>query len=86
MPALFSIEQRPRSHPWQPGGSGDCTTNKQGFFSGPIALLGLDTVGTISSYTVTINWGDGTSSPGTVTRALPLGTAGSWSIIGAGHP
>jgi hypothetical protein len=41
-------------------------------FSGPIAtLFDADPAGTQSDYTVTVNWGDGTSSAGTVGRSSP---------------
>jgi large repetitive protein len=54
-------------------------------FSGPIAsVFDADPAGTQSDYTVTVNWGDGTSSAGTVGAGGPFLT-GSQFQINAGH-
>jgi len=69
--------------PLYSGGAGGNITKKTGLIDGPIATFGPDTEGTASNYTVTINWGDGTITPGTVTRLLPLGANGpGWQISG----
>jgi PKD repeat protein len=43
-----------------------------------------DPNGTVSDYTATINWGDGSSSPGTVSGAGPFKVSGTHLYIGIG--
>jgi uncharacterized repeat protein (TIGR01451 family) len=50
-------------------------------FSGPIAtLFDADPFGTQSDYTVTVNWGDGTSSAGTVGAGGPFLTGSQFQL------
>jgi hypothetical protein len=56
----------------------------QGLFSGTMANFTGGLEGAPSNYyTVTINWGDGNSSPGTLTPLLSVGgVANGWQVSG----